>query len=384
MTQGLFPRPHLTPLTRLHVHDNLRVNAERWALAHQYHRHRQNIHYQSLWQPGIVYGLGVKQIPAPKSAALPFRDRYWVEVQPGVAIDTEGNPIVVSPEDDRTYHLVIANTRKTPQTLYLVLRYVDPDGLEVSTDTDRLLERFRFDQRLNAMEPTDIELCRIRLSQTDGSLQMPADPLLPEAHQLDLRHRPRLQPRPHKQLQLGLLAQIPPPTLHQLTALVGALPGLYPQLSAQIEPSPLPPSAWDSVDVIYSQADPLMRRLATDDTTREHLENYLRAGGNLLVEAATLSPDLQTALAGLKRNLSLQPVPELHPVRGEPFLFDTWPAQPPVDLLQDGGIWVMVGPMVAAWGGVGLQRHEIRTWHEWGINLLHHWWRQRSLRSLVR
>jgi fatty acid desaturase len=34
------------------------MNADRWRRAHEYHHERQNIHYQSLNQPGIVCGWG--------------------------------------------------------------------------------------------------------------------------------------------------------------------------------------------------------------------------------------------------------------------------------------------------------------------------------------
>ncbi len=38
----------IEPLSRLVVRDGLLLNAERWRQAHQYHRQRQNLHYQSL------------------------------------------------------------------------------------------------------------------------------------------------------------------------------------------------------------------------------------------------------------------------------------------------------------------------------------------------
>lgn len=57
MVNRYYPLPATDPLHRLSVRDGFIVNAERWELAHHYHRHRQNIHYQSLNEPGIVKGL---------------------------------------------------------------------------------------------------------------------------------------------------------------------------------------------------------------------------------------------------------------------------------------------------------------------------------------
>jgi hypothetical protein len=39
MVQSPFPLPAPIPLTRLNVNNDLRVNAERWTVAHDYHRH---------------------------------------------------------------------------------------------------------------------------------------------------------------------------------------------------------------------------------------------------------------------------------------------------------------------------------------------------------
>ena len=90
-----FPTPPIQPFERLQATDGLLVNAERWRKAHDYHRRRQNAHYQSLNQPGIVCGLGVQVIPAPQQVEAKYRDKRWLKIQPGIAIDLTGNMIVV-------------------------------------------------------------------------------------------------------------------------------------------------------------------------------------------------------------------------------------------------------------------------------------------------
>ncbi|MEM9818711.1 MAG: hypothetical protein AAF827_20200 [Cyanobacteria bacterium P01_D01_bin.6] len=69
--------------------------AEQWLVAHDYHCQHQNRHYQSLWLPGSVPGLGVKLSEPPDVAHSQFKQAYWVEVPPGLAIDSAGKPIVV-------------------------------------------------------------------------------------------------------------------------------------------------------------------------------------------------------------------------------------------------------------------------------------------------
>lgn len=103
MVHQLYSSPPINPLQRLHVYNSLMMNAERWQLAHEYHRHRQNVHYQSLNEPGIVCGLGVRVIVPPDDAPARFRDQRWLEIQPGIAIDLEGNPIIVDPSIDRKF-----------------------------------------------------------------------------------------------------------------------------------------------------------------------------------------------------------------------------------------------------------------------------------------
>ena len=380
--------PDLTPLTRLHVHDNLRVNAERWTIAHHYHRQRQNIHYQSLWQPGIVYGLGVKRIAPPSTAGQQFQDQHWIEVQPGLAIDSEGNPIVVSPVDDRSYHLVINSSRNSPQTLYLVLRYVDPDSLEVSAETDRIPERFRFDQRVDRLEAQDIELCRIALSQTSGAVTMPSDPLTPEIHHLDLRHRLQLKPKARQLLTVGLLEPLPAKTMAHLERLQAAVPLLQSEMDLQFAAQSIcdEPDSLTAIQIVYTTAAQLSRCLQNSRDLCTTLADYLKNGGSLIVETSSADRDLQIALTAIKPNLSLElSTPLNHSVWQVPFLFTTPPAigGKTVDYLWDDGIGVLVGSVSSAWGGERLPRHEIRSWHEWGVNLLHHCWRRHHLRSLL-
>ncbi|MEL6381641.1 MAG: hypothetical protein AAFQ89_04050 [Cyanobacteria bacterium J06626_18] len=388
MVRSPFPLPELVPLTRLHVQDSLRVNAERWLVAHDYHRHRQNIHYQSLWQPGIVYGLGVKLIAPPEVAHAQFKNAYWIEIQPGLAIDGEGNPIVVEPEpaNNRTYPLILSTPLESDQTLYIVLRHVDPNQLEVSPKADRILERFRFDQRIDVLDPRDIELVRIRLSRGAVTIAAPPNPLSPQENQLDLRYRPQAQIRSANWLNLGILTPSSQQTVQSFQRLIKALPALYGSMQVDLDAIalPLPSSA---PHLIYCQA----HALTLADSPQQHqklneLRDYLNRNGCLLVETAELDAVLLRRLQFLKGDLDLRPVAEDHGLRQQPFLFDTWP-QPKnqlIELLCDEGVMVIVGELVDLWRGQHLSRTAIREGHEWGINLLYYVWQRHHSQALLR
>ncbi|MEM1292806.1 MAG: hypothetical protein AAGH67_15180 [Cyanobacteria bacterium P01_H01_bin.162] len=391
MVRSPYPLPDLVPLTRLHVNDSLRVNAERWLVAHDYHRQRQNLHYQSLWLPGIVHGLGVKLIDPPDVAHSQFRDAYWVEVQPGLAIDGEGNPIVVEPEPvaNRIYPLVFSTPLPSDRVLYIVVRYVDPDGLAVAPNADRLLERFRFDQRIDTLEPQDIELCRIQLRRGEVKIEEPQNPLLPQAHQLDFRHRPQAQVRSPQWLTVGTVAQLPQHQVQSFDALMQAVPALYSDLQASFDPTPWSSATaanWATSHLIYCSDSAI---IPADDAPQANrlrvLREYLRGGGCLLVEAVRQSPELTKSLEFLKRDLSLRSVGADHLLRRRPFFFNAWP-QPlgrSLELWWDDGLLILIGSFTDLWSHPQLTRTEIREVHEWGSNLLHYVWQRQHFRRLL-
>lgn len=386
-----FPMPELVPLTRLHVNDSLRVNAERWSLAHDYHRQRQNLHYQALWQPGIVQGLGVKLIPPPEAAHRQFKDAFWVEVQPGLAIDGRGNPIVVEPEPaaNRAYPLIIPTPLQTDRTLYIVVRYVDPGGLEVAPSSDRTLERFRFDQRVDVLEAEDIELCRIQLCRGEVTLTAPDNPFLPQANQLDLRFRPQAQLRSHHWLTIQPITSLPLHQVEGFKVLTEAMPGLYPQMQARFDETPVQFSSAETAvlpQIVYGSAQSLVGADGSYQTHKlDRLRNFIHHHGSLLVETPVLDAELRRSLESVKRDLNLQPVPLHHSLRREPFLFNTWPrlGDRNLALYWDQGLVVIEGSLVDGWRGDRLSRTEIREGHELGINLLHYGWQYHRFRQLL-
>ncbi|NET08625.1 MAG: hypothetical protein F6K09_01505 [Merismopedia sp. SIO2A8] len=251
-----YPVPPLHIFERLQISDGLLMNADLWHQAHDYHRQRQNFVYQALHHPAIIYGLGVVAIHPPSDVQSTYRDRRWVEVQPGVAIDAQGNPIVVNqPEPFRI------ESEPSPDEhllVYLTVSYVDPDEMR-ATLSDRLTiaERFRIVEKMT-LGPNDVELCRIMLSgkeitgkeitAKEIAIAAAANVFHPQANELDLRYRPTIQFRPTGTVHLAQLTNNVPTddtTTLNLQYLLIALGQLSPHLTSSdaIEHIPLSPSA---------------------------------------------------------------------------------------------------------------------------------------------
>ena len=381
MSSDVFPLPALRPLTQLNVQDDLRINAERWELAHQYHQQRQNVHYQALWQPGIVYGLGVKLIVPPTGIDPKFQTKSWVEVQPGFAIDGEGNPVVVGEEKDRTYPITIPPSTKGIQTLYIVVRHVDPRYLELPNSTDRLEEQFRFDQRVNRLEPEDIELCRIRIAPEQASLAMPSHGLTPDLGQLDLTHRRFAQLRSQRSLTLGILPNNPHHR-RALTALLKGMQALYPNLDGQLQTVAHGNAA---VDALCLAGNALTEWQQSDDPKQAQLFQSVKDyPGGLIIIADRFDQTLQKSIRRLQRNLNLQPLVPRHAITRYPFLFGKLPELSEENPLQiDDRIVIVPSVILDYWEGKEQSRHDIRTWHELGINLLYYVWYKNHIRKLL-
>jgi hypothetical protein len=403
MNHQSFPSPPIDPLERLHVYDSLMMNAQRWLLAHEYHRRRQNVQYQSLNQPGIVCGLGVRLIDPPAEAPAKFRDRRWLEIQPGIAIDVEGNPIIVDQSVNREFRLAIEPPTTGTLTVYLVVSYVEPQNLEQKQDSEVIREWFRIDEKTTPPSAKEVELCRIKLQPGTIQLENPTDIFFPDVNQLDLRYRIQAKARPQALVRVALMTDSDVEddmpsylrrTWENLSYLMDSVAALYPALqgATQVGQATLQErEALADYDLLYLTD---WQVLNLNEEEFETLDRYLNAGGVLLVEAPTDSADLiesiQTSIAQyLETPLnSWEELSRNHPLRTQPFLFAALPIidQQPIQLWHGGGIVLLMGELSAAWGldeELSLSRSDIRTAQELGINILHFAWRRQQLTQLL-
>ncbi|MEC4816288.1 MAG: DUF4159 domain-containing protein, partial [Scytonema sp. PMC 1069.18] len=382
--------PPIQPFERLKASDGLLIDAKRWSKAHDYHRLRQNVHYQCLNQPGIACGLGVRVIPAPHQAEARYRDGRWVQIQPGIAIDVAGNLIVVSKSYDFPVDLEVAKT--DPIMVYLIVSYVDPDELRSGQQRDIVQETYRFDQKNSTPESFEIELCRILLQPGQNTITPPADVFFPGYNNIDLSYRRPAQARPQAIVKMAQVNHSDPEcarNFFNLSYLIQSLEPLYPFLRGgdEVGQATLEEKIQD-YDLLYLTGK---QALTLNSREFEFLKNYLNLGGVLLVDAPSDATQLIESTKALAQQLEspLKPLEESrrHPLRTRPFLFAALPIinQQTVRVLIGGGIILTIGDLAAAWGldrELSLPRLVIRTAQELGVNILYYAWKRRQLIGL--
>lgn len=291
--------PTIAPLRRLAVRNGLLLDAERWRVAHDYHRQRQNLHYQALHLPGIICGLEVSLTVPPEDVIARYRDERWLQINPGVAIDAHGNLVVV----DQSVKVHLASTTvDDPRWVYLVVRHVDPEGLQRSQPAEIIAETFRIDEKTQPPGPLDIEVCRVLLPPDKAPLAAAMDVFQPGVGELDLRYRQTPQLRPQATVHVAYVASgltmVDEQTHHHLQALGEAARALYPSLRmahevAAIDLTQLPERADGRQP--DGRLPPLLRQCDLLYVTHRqylglaapaiaHLQAYLDQGGVLLVE----------------------------------------------------------------------------------------------------
>jgi hypothetical protein len=331
-----FPTPPIKPLERVQVRDGLLMNAERWRRAHEYHHERQNIHYQSLNQPGIVCGLGVKLIPPPSEVISQYRDGRWLQIQPGIAIDLVGNPIIV-PEPIE-FRIASENLTPNPLTVYLVVSYVNPEKLRRKEQREIVQETFRIDEKTSPPSELEVELCRILLEPGTVAaleappLQNPADVFFPETNCLDLRYRSQVRSRAQGVVQVALVnpsSLSNETSLSNLSYLLQSVAALYPTLEGNLDVGRVTLQSEEKAQL--SNYDLLFLHYQQSQVLKERqwysLKQYLEAGGVLLVEATTegtnikeltaIKHELQKAIANLEISQNNPDDAELSAIRQE-------------------------------------------------------------------
>lgn len=391
-----FPDKLPDPLERLNVYDGLILNAERWEFAQSYMRHRQNCLFQATHQPGIVCGFGVKVISPPtwsraktreKDAQL--KEQRWLEIQPGVAIDTAGNPIILGKGDERYRTFRVATPAPTSKslTIYIIARFVEPFQ-EGALQQVTLPEQCRLEESTHPPGGLEVELCRIRLNSGPVMLKTPGDVHSPQAGELDFRYRQPVRPKPSAIIRLGFLGNVPQSTIDNFQYLKQAIARLAPELQLEVAASPmqlkgtLPLDQFDALYVSEKVFQPLLIQQL------RWVESYLHQGGTLLLEIDSgvmpvFPPQIQKIFNQFIRWTDLR---MNHPLKTNPFLF-TQPAEiegRTLDIaLAEGVIW-FGGILSSAWGiERSLQRSDIRTAHELGANLLQYIWQRRHLTQLL-
>lgn len=417
----------IKPLERLVVNDGLLLTAQLWQQAHDYHRQRQNIYYQSLHQPGIVSGLGVCLIEAPTEIAGLYKDKRWLEIQSGIAIDAKGNPIVVP--QPLAFRISSEAPKKDFLIVYVVVEYVDPEHL-ISNNRQLIQETFRINEKTTPPEANEVELCRILLEQgSDVELLANTDVFHPRANNLDLRYRQQARVRSSRQVKVAYLDDEQTSEVNKLDNnlqyLLESMSTLYPDMQGEaFKISALQELDKSNYDLLYINYQQFFNQSSEIET----LQNYLDTGAVLLIEAsedeanigelgaikqqlqqtlsqlhsdseiAQIREELTVELAAVNTKINQQinnfsrPIIEFarrigildqvehslsldNNIRTKPFLFSQLPMiqGQVIHLYNWGGIILVIGCLSQAWGvndDLSFNRETIRSAQEMGINIL--------------
>jgi hypothetical protein len=396
-------------------------------MAHDYHRRRQNVHYQSVNQPGIVCGLGVRPISAIDRLKdqKDHRDGRWVQIQSGIAIDLAGNLIVVETPLP-PYRIATELGAAEEATIYLVISYRDPEdmGLESAQQqygqqldlqqiqrqahNNVVQEFFRIAAKIEPPGPLEVELCRFVLKEpvsADNPIRLPQDLFNPGENELNLNFRIPAQSRPQAVVRMAQTTHDDP--LHGrnylgLLFMSRAVEGLYPNLKAL-----QPLRTEDTVEQVSLRSQEFRHNLPDydvlyltgqdgglnlDETVLTALEDYLQhKGGVLVVDVPANATSLIQSVSGLAQRLgkSLQTqLNPFHPLLTQPFTFAALPAinGKSIKLAVSEGLILILGNLGSYWGPDRertLARTDIRTAQEFGVNILHYAWRRRQLMGLM-
>ncbi len=384
------PPPTINPFERLNAVDGLLINAERWLKMQEYHRQRQNFHYQALHKPGIVCGLGVKLITPNSKVPEAYKDGRGIQVQPGIAIDLKGNPIIVPQPQNLSIN-------KRPQqdsfTVYVIADYRDPDDLEDNSTQEMLQEKFRLDVIVRPPNDLEIEICRIVFpANQEIKISLAKDVFRPGYNNLDFRHRQLATIRPQETIKIAQLRHSDRAygeNFVNLDYLLKATTGLYPQLQGcqAVELVAINNPKLNEYDLLY-----LTGRNSTieDPKEIEVLQKYLASGGVLLIDGLIDANNFNQSALELTKKLgySLKLLSKTNYLRRQPFLFAALPQSlnnQPLQIVCDRGVIMIYGNLAGLWGldeQLSLSREQIRSGQELGINILHYAWKRRTYTQL--
>lgn len=182
---------------RLNPYKGLVIDVPIWSDAHNYHRDQQRLHALSSHQYGIVTGLEVVAWAPPDNSLV---------VYPGVAIDHEGNTIVVS-QPQRFYVRV-----EEMGMARIAIRYSEivPEPVakpaEGKSQPLYITEAFRIEEQ--RVRPTEayIELARIHLADEGRTVRDATDLYHPSYNEIDMRYRTVSGAKPGGEISIGLLS----------------------------------------------------------------------------------------------------------------------------------------------------------------------------------
>jgi hypothetical protein len=347
-----FPKRQIKP------YDGMAITADVWAEAHEEHRQTERAHNHFLHGSGIITGFEVLANDPP--------DNY-IFISPGIAIDTAGNVIELT--ETKAYDF--GNTAEG--TLYLLLGHGEREVGGVNKDIRYCQNEIVIAARSTIPKRASVELARITISEKGEPIKNAENPLHPGADELDLRYRKPIGPGKKKVVRIALCE------LGKDNA--KRFPG-WDFLSRECERSTpyklildrnnaLSEAILDYQMVFIQGADTFQ----VSKSEVRVLDQYLDLGKKLIIEAHDETSQASFKELLEKLNRELQPVETSSSLLTEPFLFNSPPdgLNGNLVLLDSQVIFTNAG-FSSTWagkaGGTQLSRSDIRSAHEWGLNMI--------------
>ena len=163
---------------RINPFQGLVLDADTWRDEQDYHRNQQKLHTLAFHGTGIVEGLEVQASQPPNLSLV---------ISPGMAIDTEGNVIVV--QESQHYSLGAKNKGE----VYLIIQYREVPAAPSSTSEEgqatRILEAYRIREITRLPDEPCLELARLDFDPSIESITDARAHSNPTLNEIDLRFR---------------------------------------------------------------------------------------------------------------------------------------------------------------------------------------------------
>ena len=365
---------------RLNPFKGLVIDVPVWTDAHEYHREQHRLHSMALHQYGIVTGLEVVAWDPPDNSVV---------VYPGIALDSQGNTIVV-PEPQRFYF----NT-DDKGLARLIIQYSEvPQEMAQASDGEHthplyILEAFRMREQRSEMNESHIELARVAIEGKGSAIMDAKIPSYPATFEIDNRYRISSGPKPEGRITIGILA-VPTSSpvegwdshhigITNLMQYVRRNTDYFVELRDRVEPKEEITNC-DMLCLVGHQEFQLSK------AEEKILENHLERGGTLFVEAcsspgkegAEQTKGFRTSFSNMADRLGRSPrvVERQHPLFGMHHIFAATPpgSNGQALIMENDGIIYSDADYGCSWSGGKdsnpLSREAIRTSLELGVNMV--------------
>ncbi|HAW51627.1 MAG TPA: hypothetical protein DCX54_04760, partial [Flavobacteriales bacterium] len=337
--------------------DGMAVTAEVWEAAHGEHRLAIKAHTLVAHGTGIFTGLEVK--------ANDPTDQF-VYISPGIAVDTVGNIIVV-PEPVMYDFGSAANG-----FLYLLLVQGEREVGGVGNEAKFIQTEYVIAARPTLPKRPYVELARLTLSKKGNSIK-DSKSLHPISDELDLRYRHQLATGRRQLLRVMVYGAGGEDEkmlagwdhLEKFCKLSTSITLVIDQVNS------LPDHLGD-YDLIYIGG---LGTFSLSDDVLNALKSYISQDKILFLE--TLNDTAKESCQGLLDNLKekVKPIEKHDEILASPFLFM---APPPGassnQIKRNKHVIYSTAGYALAWAGITgagtSSRSEIRSVHEWGVNLM--------------